>query len=103
MREAPDPVFYEQPLLKPYVFFDVSHGREQRGGTGGGSLRNQVALTPCSSFAKYARCSQATGTKALLIESSRYWTTHATGTGPHARKPRQTPSRGCLAGKRWRC
>ena len=42
VREAPDPVFYEQPLLKPYVFFDVSHGREQRGGTGGGSLRNQV-------------------------------------------------------------
>ena len=27
--EAPDPVFYQQPLLKPYVFFDVSHGREQ--------------------------------------------------------------------------
>ena len=48
MREAQDPVFYEQPLLKPYVFFDVSHGREQRGGVGGGSLRNQVVLPPCS-------------------------------------------------------
>lgn len=29
-------------LLKPYVFFDVAHGREQRGGTSGGSLRNEV-------------------------------------------------------------
>lgn len=41
--EASDPIFYQQPLLKPYVFFDVSHGREQRGGIGGGSLRNQVS------------------------------------------------------------
>lgn len=41
--EASDPIFYQQPLLKPYVFFDVSHGREQRGGIEGGSLRNQVS------------------------------------------------------------
>lgn len=46
--EAPDDIFYQQPLLKPYVFFDVSHGREQRGGTGGGSLRNQVPIILCS-------------------------------------------------------
>ena len=43
MREAPDPPFFEAPLLKPYVFFDVSQGREQRGGASGGSLRNQVS------------------------------------------------------------
>ena len=42
MREASDPPFFQAPLLKPYVFFDVSQGREQRGGTSGGSLRNQV-------------------------------------------------------------
>ena len=43
MREAPDPPFFEAPLLKPYVFFDVSRGREQRGGASGGSLRNQAS------------------------------------------------------------
>ena len=36
------PPFYTHMLLKPYVFFDVAHGREQRGGTSGGSLRNEV-------------------------------------------------------------
>ena len=38
---APPPPFYEHPLLKPYVVFDVASGREQRH-RGGGSLRNQV-------------------------------------------------------------
>lgn len=53
VREAVDPIFFEQPLLKPYVFFDVSHGREQRGGAGGGSLRNQVSVVN-SSFGRSA-------------------------------------------------
>ncbi len=43
VKEAKLPVFYEHPLLKPYVIFDVSHGREQRGGSNGGSLRNQAS------------------------------------------------------------
>lgn len=43
MKEAKPPVFYEHPLLKPYVIFDVSHGREQRGVSNGGSLRNQAS------------------------------------------------------------
>lgn len=42
MREAVPPVFHEHPLLKPYNIFDVSSGREQRGGSNGGSLRNQA-------------------------------------------------------------
>lgn len=37
---------YDHPLLKPYVFFDVSAGRETRQGTG--SLRNQVSPPPSS-------------------------------------------------------
>lgn len=44
MTEVPDPSFYKHPCLKPYVFFDVSHGREQRGSGSGGSFMNQV---PC--------------------------------------------------------
>lgn len=40
--EAAAPAFYEHMLLKPYVVFDVSHGREQRGGASGGSLRNEA-------------------------------------------------------------
>ncbi|KAK9824183.1 hypothetical protein WJX72_008399 [[Myrmecia] bisecta] len=40
VKSAPDEPFYAQPLLKPYVFFDVSHGMEHRHATGG-SLRNQ--------------------------------------------------------------
>ena len=35
---------YDHYLLKPYVFFDVSAGRETRQGTG--SLRNQVSFPP---------------------------------------------------------
>ena len=35
---------YDHYLLKPYVFFDVSAGRETRQGTG--SLRNQVSHAP---------------------------------------------------------
>lgn len=37
------PAFYSHALLKPYVFFDVASGREQRQ-AGGGSLRNQARL-----------------------------------------------------------
>ena len=37
---------YDHQLLKPYVFFDVSAGRETRQGSG--SLRNQVSLAPSS-------------------------------------------------------
>ena len=33
---------YDHGLMKPYVFFDVSAGRETRQGSG--SLRNQVSL-----------------------------------------------------------
>ena len=42
--EAPPPAFYAHGLLKPYVFFDVAHGQEQRGGASGGSLRNEARL-----------------------------------------------------------
>ena len=44
------PPFYSHMVLKPYVFFDVAHGRERRGGTSGGSLRNEVARL----FTQYA-------------------------------------------------
>lgn len=37
---------YDHQLMKPYVFFDVSTGRESRQGTG--SLRNQVTLLTLS-------------------------------------------------------
>ena len=37
-------VMYDHGYMKPYIFFDVSTGRESRQGTG--SLRNQVSL-PC--------------------------------------------------------
>lgn len=37
-------MFYKNRLLKPYVFFDVSEGRDVRAvqGTNSGSRRNQV-------------------------------------------------------------
>jgi hypothetical protein len=38
---ALDEPFYELQLLKPYVFFDVSHGTMARG-RGGASMGNQV-------------------------------------------------------------
>ncbi len=41
MLKAPPPAFYGHALLKPYAFFDVAGGREQRQ-AGGGSLRNQA-------------------------------------------------------------
>lgn len=37
---------YDHGLMKPYVFFDVSAGRETRQGSG--SLRNQVSLVAFS-------------------------------------------------------
>jgi hypothetical protein len=40
MPRAP---FYDHPLLKAYVLFDVSKGREQRR-EGGGSLSNRVRV-----------------------------------------------------------
>lgn len=46
---APPPAFYSHALLKPYVFFDVASGREQRQ-AGGGSLRNQARLLCRSSL-----------------------------------------------------
>lgn len=43
-RTAPTAqAFYEHPVLKPYVFFDVAHGQERRR-EGGGSVSNQVGL-----------------------------------------------------------
>jgi len=36
-------VMYDHGYMKPYIFFDVSTGRESRQGTG--SLRNQVSLS----------------------------------------------------------
>lgn len=41
--KAPPAAFYSNALLKPYVFFDVVSGREQRQ-AGGGSLRNQARV-----------------------------------------------------------
>ena len=53
VREAVPPVFYEHPLLKPYNIFDVSQGREQRGGSNGGSLRNQACTVWSPDLAKH--------------------------------------------------
>ena len=39
-------LMYDHPLMKPYIFFDVSAGRESRQGTG--SLRNQVSTISLS-------------------------------------------------------
>ena len=39
-------VMYDHGYMKPYIFFDVSTGRESRQGTG--SLRNQVS--PCQLY-----------------------------------------------------
>lgn len=39
-------MFYEAPLLKPYVFFDVAAGREAGGGGGSRSKTNRVSC-PC--------------------------------------------------------
>ena len=36
-------MFYEAPLLKPYVFFDVAAGREAGGGGGSRSKTNRVS------------------------------------------------------------
>lgn len=46
MLSRPPEVFYENKLLKPYVFFDVSQGRDvvASGGSNTGSRRNQVRL-----------------------------------------------------------
>jgi hypothetical protein len=41
--KATPPAFYSHALLKPYMFFDVAGGREQRQ-AGGGSLRNQARV-----------------------------------------------------------
>lgn len=41
LNTPPEP-FYEAPLLKPYVFFDVAGGREARGGAGSKSKTNRV-------------------------------------------------------------
>lgn len=62
MKEAVPPDFYEHLLLKPYVFFDVAHGREQRGGSNGGSLRNQAILALASPPACEKPCSVHTST-----------------------------------------
>ncbi len=43
MSAPPEP-FYEAPLLKPYVFFDVAAGREQRGAGGSKSKANRVGF-----------------------------------------------------------
>ena len=46
MAEANEPdTLYEHNLMKPYIFFDVSAGREARQGSG--SLRNQVDVAHC--------------------------------------------------------
>jgi hypothetical protein len=41
IRDTPPALFYEHPLMKPYVFFDVAKGQERRR-EGGGSLSNRV-------------------------------------------------------------
>lgn len=41
VRDMPPAPFYAHPLMKPYVFFDVAKGKEQRR-EGGGSLSNRV-------------------------------------------------------------
>ena len=43
VRDAAPEVFYEAPLLKPYVFFDVAAGREAGGGGGSRSKTNRVS------------------------------------------------------------
>ena len=42
VRDTAPEVFYEAPLLKPYVFFDVAAGREAGGGGGSRSKTNRV-------------------------------------------------------------
>lgn len=43
IKDASPEVFYEAPLLKPYVFFDVAGGREAGGGGGSRSKTNRVS------------------------------------------------------------
>ena len=43
VKDASPEVFYEAPLLKPYVFFDVAGGREAGGGGGSRSKTNRVS------------------------------------------------------------
>ena len=64
---------YEHNLLKPYVFFDVSAGRETRQGTG--SLRNQVSLAPESPInnASDKFC------MLLIAEQRQFFLSHQTG------------------------
>lgn len=40
--ELPDEPYYSNPLMKPYILFDVARGKEQKSTAGGGSLGNEV-------------------------------------------------------------
>ncbi|PSC75196.1 Helicase sen1 [Micractinium conductrix] len=52
IQDMPPAPFYGHPLMKPYVFFDVSKGQEQRR-EGGGSLSNRAeALLAACLFAE---------------------------------------------------
>jgi len=46
VKDRPPEVFYKNRLLKPYVFFDVSEGRDIRAAQGlnSGSRRNQASI-----------------------------------------------------------
>lgn len=41
IRDQPPEAFYQHSVLKPYMFFDISHGQEERR-AGGGSLSNRA-------------------------------------------------------------
>jgi len=54
---APDEPFYSDPFLRPYLFYDVAGGREQRAAGGGGSLHNISEAQLAAAL--YARLSAA--------------------------------------------
>ena len=58
----PPAPYYDHPLLKPYVFFDVAKGRERRR-EGGGSLSNRVRVSlPVAGWGRAAAERRGRGT-----------------------------------------
>ena len=86
VREAVPPVFYEHPLLKPYNIFDVSQGREQRGGSNGGSLRNQACTFDLLMWHKLVRKSVRDTNSGHHDCSDKH-----TRVGPHMEGPATNP------------